>query len=209
MGGGEHQYTVADQSTEDQGTEQARAYLKESIAVAAACLDALAVPIAAAARLLIEALAGGGKVVFFGNGGSAADAQHLAADFVGKFMRERRPLAAVALTADTAVLTAVGNDYGFERIFARQIEALVREGDIVVALSTSGRSQNVIEGIEAARRARARVVVLTGRNGGPLAGLADVVICVPSDHTGHIQEAHIAVGHALCELTEEAQAAAG
>jgi D-sedoheptulose 7-phosphate isomerase len=200
---------VGDQSSEDRGTERAQAYLRESIAVTAACLDALAVPVAAAARLLIEALAGGGKVVCFGNGGSAADAQHLAADFVGKFMRERRPLAAVALTADTAVLTAVGNDYGFERVFARQVEALVREGDIVIALSTSGRSQNVIEGVAAARRARARVVVLTGRDGGRLAELADVAICVPSDHTGHIQEAHIAVGHALCALIDEAPGATG
>lgn len=206
---GEHQYIVAGGPTEYQNSERARAYLQDSLAVTAACLDAVAVQVAAASRLLIETIAGGGKIVLFGNGGSAADAQHLAAELVGKFMRQRGPVAAVALTADAAVLTAVGNDFGFGQVFARQIEALVRAGDLVVAMSTSGRSQNVLAGVETARRAGARVVVLTGRDGGPLAPLADVAICVPSDHTGHIQEAHITLGHTLCALIDDAQAPGG
>jgi D-sedoheptulose 7-phosphate isomerase len=206
-GGGEQVYTVVEPAARNRTVDTARRYLGESAAVTTACLDTVADQVAAASQMLLDTLGRGGKIVLFGNGGSAADAQHMAADLVGKFMRDREPVPAVALAADTAVLTALGNDYGFDLIFARQVDALVHEGDAVVAISTSGRSRNIIEGAAAARRAGACVIALTGRDGSPLTEAADVAIRVPSDHIGHIQEAHIAIGHALCALIEEAQAA--
>jgi D-sedoheptulose 7-phosphate isomerase len=159
--------------------------------------------IVAAAFLISQCLEAGGKLLFFGNGGSAADAQHLAAEFVGRFVRERNGLAAIALTTDSSILTAVGNDYGFEQIFARQIEALARPGDVAVGISTSGNSPNVVEGVRAARKANAKTIGLTGRDGGVLAKEADLVITIPSSNTARIQECHIGVGHLLCELTDE------
>ena len=132
-----------------------------------------------------------------------------AADFVGRSSRERAPIPAIALTTDISVITAVGNDLGFDQIFARQVEALVREGDVVIVISTSGRSENVIRAAEAARRRRARVVALTGRDGGTLATLAHVAIRVPADSTPRIQEAHIAIGHAICAIVDEAWPEAG
>jgi D-sedoheptulose 7-phosphate isomerase len=125
---------------------------------------------------------------------------------VGRFTRDRRPVPAMALTTDTSVLTAVGNDYGFDQVFARQVEALVRPGDVLVAVSTSGASANVLAGVDAARRAGARIIALTGRDGGPLGAAGDVVIRVPSDDVAHVQEAHMAVGHALCGIIEDAWA---
>ncbi|MDR7484818.1 MAG: SIS domain-containing protein [Armatimonadota bacterium] len=184
--------------------EQAQHSLRESTAALQGCLERVPDAVADASRLILDALRRGRKAVLFGNGGSAADAQHLAADLVGRFGRQRAPVPAVALTADTAVLTAVGNDYGFDRVFARQVEALVGAGDVVIAISTSGRSANVVEGVRAARRTGARVVVLTGSEGGALARLADVVIRVPSTQTARIQEAHIAIGHAICAIVEAA-----
>lgn len=169
---------------------------------ALAAVPALAGDIAAAAAILWETAAGGGTLVLFGNGGSAAHAQHLVADLVGRFVAERPPLRAIALSADPSVLTALGNDYGFEAVFARQVEALVGPGDAVVALSTSGRSANVLRGAEAARRRGAKVIALTGRDGGALAALADVAVRVPSDHVGRVQEAHIVIGHAWCAALE-------
>jgi D-sedoheptulose 7-phosphate isomerase len=156
-----------------------------------------------AALLISKCLHSAGKLLFFGNGGSAADAQHLAAEFVGRFMRERGGLAAVALTTDSSILTAVGNDYGFEQIFARQIQALARPGDVVVAISTSGNSPNILEGVRAARKARAKTIGLSGRDGGALAKEADLAITIASSNTARIQECHIAIGHLLCELTDE------
>lgn len=181
-----------------------REHLGENMAVTHACQKTAAEEIAAASRMIIDAVRRGRKVILFGNGGSAADAQHLAADFVGRFGRDRSPIPALALTADTSVITSLGNDFGFDRIFARQVEALAGKRDVVIAISTSGRSRNVIEGAEAAKRAGARVIALTGRNGGALARLADVAIRVPSDSTARVQEAHIAIGHAICAITEEA-----
>jgi len=151
----------------------------------------------------------GGKILLFGNGGSAADAQHIAAEFVGRFVRERRPLPAVALTTDTSVLTAIGNDYGFERVFARQVAALGRAGDVVVAISTSGASPNVLAGIDAARGAGLTTIALTGRDGGALAKRADLAIVVPSQSTARIQECHIAVGHVICEIVDSLLLAEG
>lgn len=153
-------------------------------------------------NFIVSAYRVGGKVVLFGNGGSAADAQHIAGELVGRFKLERRALPAVALTTNTSVLTAVANDYGYETTFSRQVEALVGEKDVVVGLSTSGNSPNVIEAIKAAKIKGAKTIGLTGGNGGQLAEEADLVIRVPSDSTPRIQEAHITIGHIVCELVE-------
>ena len=153
-------------------------------------------------KLIVSAYRAGGKVVLFGNGGSAADAQHIAGELVGRFKLERPALPAVALTTNTSVLTAVANDYGYETTFSRQVEALVGEKDVVVGLSTSGNSPNVIEAIKAAKIKGAKTICLTGGNGGQLAEEADLVIRVPSDSTPRIQEAHITIGHIVCELVE-------
>src|SRR5258705_8272750 len=155
------------------------------------------------AAMLAECLEAGGKLLFFGNGGSAADAQHLAAEFVGRFVRERVGLPAIALTTDSSILTAVGNDYGFEQIFSRQIQALARPGDVAVAITTSGNSPNVIEGVKAAKKYNLKTIGLSGKDGGLLAKEADVAITIASTSTARIQECHIGVGHLLCQLTEE------
>jgi D-sedoheptulose 7-phosphate isomerase len=156
-----------------------------------------------AANLITTSFRSGGKLLFFGNGGSAADAQHLAAEFVGRFIQERQGLPAIALTTDSSILTAVGNDYGFDRVFARQLEALGRAGDVAIGISTSGNSPNVLEGIKAAKRQRLTTIGLSGKDGGILAKEADLTITISSTSTARIQECHIAVGHLLCELTEE------
>jgi D-sedoheptulose 7-phosphate isomerase len=155
-----------------------------------------------AALLITGCLRNGGKVLFFGNGGSAADAQHLAAELVGRFVRERAGLPAIALTTDSSILTAVGNDYGFEQVFARQIQALGRPGDVAVAISTSGNSANVLEGVKEARKRNLKTIGLTGKDGGTLAQQADVAITIPSTSTARIQECHIAIGHLFCELVD-------
>ena len=160
-------------------------------------------PIVAAAELVVKAIAGGGKLLVMGNGGSAADAQHFAAELVGRFRRERAALPAVALTTDTSILTAVGNDYGFENIFRRQVEALARPGDVVCGISTSGRSPNVVQAMEAARSMGCRTLALLGGNGGQMIALADVALLVPSDQTPFIQEAHLTIIHILCDLIEQ------
>src|SRR5438105_2965653 len=159
-----------------------------------------------AADLITMCLRADGKLLFFGNGGSAADAQHLAAEFVGRFVRERAGLPAIALTTDSSILTAVGNDYGFDQIFARQVQALGRPGDVAIAISTSGNSPNILEGIKAARKGYLKTIGLSGKDGGLLATEADVVITIASTSTARIQECHITIGHLLCELTEEALA---
>jgi phosphoheptose isomerase len=158
--------------------------------------------IVAAAEVMVRCLRSGGKLLFFGNGGSAADAQHLAAEFVGRFVLERRGLSAVALTTDSSILTAVGNDYGFERIFSRQIEALGRPGDVAFGLSTSGNSPNIIAAMKQAVRQQLKTIGLAGRDGGELAKCVDLPITVACANTAHVQECHIAIGHLLCELVE-------
>lgn len=158
--------------------------------------------ILAVAAALSGALARGGKVLVFGNGGSAADAQHLAAELVGRFERERRPLAAVALTTDTSIVTAIGNDYGFEHVFARQIRALGREGDVAFAISTSGRSPNVLAGLAEAKRAGLTTIALTGSDGGEAGARADIHINVPDGSTARVQEVHRTILHAVCALVE-------
>ena len=156
-----------------------------------------------AGRRMVESVRSGGKLIFFGNGGSAADAQHLAAEFTGHFVRERQPVAALALSTDTSALTAIGNDYGFEHVFERQIRALGRKGDVCIAISTSGNSPNVLRAAGAAREIGMCVVALTGRGGGRLAEIADIALVVPSDSTARIQECHITIGHILCEFVDE------
>jgi D-sedoheptulose 7-phosphate isomerase len=151
---------------------------------------------------MIRALRAGNKILWCGNGGSAADSQHLAAEIVGRFRRERRGWASIALTTDTSILTAVGNDYGYEAIFARQIDALCQAGDVVVGLTTSGNSQNVCKAIQCARVLGAFTVCMTGEGGGKLASLADACLRVPSRDTARIQECHILFGHALCDRVE-------
>ena len=172
-------------------------------------LDALAREVERAGALMAETLAAGGKLLLCGNGGSAADSQHIAAELTGRFVRDRRPLAALALTTDTSALTSVANDYSFEEVFARQVTALGRRADCLLAISTSGHSRNVVRAVEAARAAGLHVIGLLGRDGGALRALCDVAIVVPSATTARIQEAHILIGHTLCGLIESALDLAG
>ena len=160
-------------------------------------------PVMAAASAIVAALRGGGKLLAFGNGGSAADAQHVVADLVGRFRRERAALAAIALTTDTSVLTSVANDYGFERVFARQIEGLGRHGDVALAISTSGASPNVVAAMEAASRLGLRTIAVTGRDGGPVGRAAAIHVNVPSGETPRVQEVHRTLLHVICDLVEE------
>jgi D-sedoheptulose 7-phosphate isomerase len=155
-----------------------------------------------AAMLIARCLRGGGKLLLFGNGGSAADAQHLAAEFVGRFRIERQALAAIALTTDSSILTAVGNDYGFHQIFARQIQALGQPGDVAIGISTSGNSLNVTGAIKQAAKQDLKTIGLAGRDGGSLAQCVDISITVASSNTARVQECHITIGHILCELVE-------
>ena len=157
----------------------------------------------AMAALLVDAFEKGNKVLLFGNGGSAADAQHIACELAGKFYLDRPPLPAIALTTNTSALTAIGNDYGYEEIFVRQVKSLVKQGDIVIGISTSGKSPNVLRGIEEAKRLGATTIAFTGR-GGRLKELADFVLSIPSIDTPRIQEAHITAGHIICYLVEQA-----
>jgi D-sedoheptulose 7-phosphate isomerase len=158
--------------------------------------------VAAAARLMAGTLREGGKILLFGNGGSAADAQHLAAEFVNRFRIERPPLAAVALTTDTSILTSIANDYDFLEVFAKQVRALGRPGDLALGLSTSGNSPNVVEALRTARQLGLKTLALSGGEGGPVAAAAELAIVVPSRSTPRIQEVHITVGHVLCDLVD-------
>ncbi len=169
-----------------------------------AALPALRADIEAAAERLARALKQGGRILLCGNGGSAADSQHLAAELVGRFVHHRRALPALALTTDTSALTAIGNDYGFEHIFARQVEALGAAGDVLIALSTSGHSPNILAAVAAARAAGLDTIGLLGRDGGPLRTAVDQAIVVPATETARIQEAHIFIGHCWCALIERA-----
>lgn len=158
------------------------------------------------AEATLDVLDGGGKLLFCGNGGSAADAQHLAAEYVVRFAREREPLAAVALTTDTSVLTAGGNDYGFQRVFERQVKALGRPGDLLVLHSTSGESENLLLAARAAREAGVSTAALLAKGGGRLADAVDLALVVPTDSTARAQEMHLLIGHIVCDLVDEARA---
>jgi D-sedoheptulose 7-phosphate isomerase len=175
-----------------------------TIAANFARLAAQAPSIAAAAEAMITTLRAGGKIMLCGNGGSAADAQHLAAELVGRYLKDRAPLAALALTVDTSALTAIANDYAFEEVFARQVTGLGRPGDLLLALSTSGDSANVVAAVAAARAKGIATIALTGAGGGRLAPLADLAIRVPAQRSNAVQELHIAIGHILCGLVEDA-----
>jgi D-sedoheptulose 7-phosphate isomerase len=181
---------------------QVRATLEASARTKLAVAEALAEPIARAGEWVAAAYRAGGKTLLFGNGGSAADAQHIAAEWVGKLGPDRPALPSLALSANTSDLTAIGNDYGFERVFARGIEAHGRAGDVAIAISTSGNSPNVIAAVEEARRRRLRTIGLLGKGGGKLAGLVELPLVVPSADTQRIQECHIAIGHAIAELVD-------
>jgi D-sedoheptulose 7-phosphate isomerase len=159
--------------------------------------------VADVARTIITSIRGGGKVLFFGNGGSAADAQHLAAELAGRFLRERPGLPGLALTTNTSCLTAIGNDYGYDLVFARQLQAIASAGDVAVAISTSGNSTSVLRAAEAAKEKKMITVGMTGADGGKLKPLVDYCLCVTSDHPARIQEVHILIGHILCEIVEE------
>ncbi len=158
--------------------------------------------ILACAELIAEAFRSGHKLLLFGNGGSASDAQHIAAEFVNRFQIDRPALPAIALTTDTSALTSIGNDQDFKEIFARQVQALGREGDVVIAISTSGNSPNVLRAVEAAREIPLQVIGFAGRDGGKLARLSNIALVVPSDAVSHIQESHITAGHVICELVD-------
>src|SRR5713101_2816278 len=187
---------------ENNQTSAALEAIRESIEtkerVAKECLD----DIIAMAHMISTALQKGRKVVFFGNGGSAADAQHISAELVGKFKKIRPALRASALTTNTSILTAIGNDFSFDEIFSRQVQATLDPGDVAVGISTSGRSANVIKGVQEDRRIGAKTIALTGSGGGQLASLCDHKVMVPSNDTQRIQESHIMIGHIVCELVE-------
>lgn len=184
---------------------EARAHLEASAKLASVLSEGdLPAQVAGAGAVLADAFRGGGKVMFCGNGGSAADAQHLAAELVGRLdsAGDRDPLPGIALTTDTSILTAVANDFGYREVFARQVRALGRQGDVLVCLSTSGGSENVIRAAEAAESAGVRVIALVGPGPSPLDDLAEVGLHLPGETAGQIQQGHIAVGHALCALAE-------
>ncbi len=177
--------------------------LEGSIAAKKAFADEQLEEILLLVQWTVEALSGGNKLLIFGNGGSAADAQHMAAEFVNRFLIDRPPLAAIALTTDSSVLTSIGNDFSYDDVFSKQIRALGKPGDLALGISTSGNSPNVINAIVAARDMGMRTAVLTGGSGGKLKAIAELTLNVPTSHTPHIQETHLWVEHLVCQLTDE------
>ncbi len=185
-------------------TDDIRQRFEDAAHIIQATGQALEREIARAAELIAQSYRAGGGVLLFGNGGSAADAQHIAGELVGRFLRERRGLRAIALTADAAVMTSLANDYGYQAVFARQVEAHGQPGDVAIGISTSGNSPNVVEGLRKARNLGLKTIALTGAGGGACAELADVLLAVPDDHTPRIQQAQQVIYHVLCELVENA-----
>lgn len=182
--------------------EAERRSIRENLCRQDQALDALRGSILDAAEILRTALSAGGKILLFGNGGSAADAQHWAAELTGRYLRERPGLAAIALTTDTSALTAIGNDYGFEQVFARQVEALACPGDVAVGISTSGHSHNVRLALQKARSLSCKTLAVLGRDGGAIAPEVDLALVYGAEHTPRIQEFHAVLGHLLCALAE-------
>ena len=166
-------------------------------------LESLVPSLEVAAKMLIDTLKSGGKILLCGNGGSAADAQHIAAEFTGRYKKERQGLSAIALTTDTSALTAIGNDYGYDCVFSRQCEALARNGDLLWGISTSGNSKNVLNALEKARKMGCKTLGFSGRDGGAMQNFCDVLLISPSNDTPRIQEMHILMGHILCDLIEK------
>ena len=183
--------------------ERVKQFLKASGDLKHRMAETLSREILEAAQTICDRLASGGKLLLMGNGGSAADSQHIAAELIGRFKKERAAIPAIALTVDSSSLTALGNDYGFETIFSRQIEALATAKDAVIGISTSGNSQNVIRALNLARNIGATTIGLTGHGGGNMQDCVDICIVVPSDDTARIQEAHITIGHIICEIIEQ------
>ena len=188
-------------TSEDSSEPLARS-LKEHLKAIEALLDSRLGDIDAAGRLIWEALKAGNKILLCGNGGSAADAQHIAAELVGRYEQQRRAFPAISLTTDTSALTALGNDYGYEAVFARQVEALGVSGDVLIAISTSGKSSSVVKAADQARALGCKTIALTGCSGEPLASHCDLAVVVPSDRTSRVQEAHITIGHLWCEMVD-------
>jgi len=183
--------------------ERIKQICKESVEVKEVAFEKNADVIQKVSEKIIECFNNGNKLLLFGNGGSAADSQHIAAEMIGRFQKERKSLPAVALTTDSSILTALGNDYSFDIIFARQIEGLAKEGDIAFGISTSGNSKNVVKGLEKAKEMGVNTMSLTGGDGGKIAQLSDLGIVVPSKITARVQESHITIVHAICELVED------
>ena len=177
--------------------------LKEHLETFQALIENTLTDIERSGQLICEALRNGRKVLICGNGGSAADAQHIAAELVGRYEKNRRSFPAIALTTDTSALTAVSNDYGFDEVFARQVAGLAQSGDVLVAISTSGKSQNVLNAVQKARELGCVTIALTGAGSEPLASTCDVAVVVPAQRTSRIQEAHITIGHLWCEMVDE------
>lgn len=193
--------TVSESSLSQQ-VEKITTIWDEHLAVARS-LHQLTLEVSQAVDLIYSSLATGGQLLVAGNGGSAADAQHITAELTGRFQRERPPLRAMALHANTSALTAIGNDYGYEHVFARELSAHARLGDVLLAISTSGNSVNILRAIEAARQTKVIVIGMTGESGGEMRRACDLCLCVPSRVTARIQEMHITIGHTICELLEE------
>jgi D-sedoheptulose 7-phosphate isomerase len=185
-----------------QKLDRIRAIWSEHLDVAKT-LPSLASAVSSAIDIIAASLEAGGGLFVAGNGGSAADAQHIVAELTGRFMRERQPLRALALHGNTSALTAIGNDYGYDRVFARELAAHARPGDVLLGISTSGNSPNILRAIEAARQCKVAVIGLTGESGGQMRSACDLCLCVPSKSTPRVQEMHITIGHAICELLEE------
>lgn len=193
--------------TSTEQVDRIKAIWEDHLAVAR-ILPKLATEVSDAVDLIYSSLVNGGQLLVAGNGGSAADAQHIAAELTGRFLLERRPYRALALHANTSSLTAIGNDYGYEHVFAREVTAHARPGDVLLAISTSGNSANILRAIEAARECKVSVIGLTGETGGKMRAACDLCLCVPTKSTPRMQEMHITIGHTMCELLEERLAAA-
>jgi len=189
-------------ATFNEQVEKIKAIWEEHLEVARRLPD-LAAAASEAVDLISASLAGGGQLLIGGNGGSAADAQHIAAELTGRFFLERQPFRAIALHVNTSSLTAIGNDYGYEHVFARELSAHARPGDVLLAITTSGNSQNILRAIDAARKNKVVVIGLTGESGGKMRSACDLCLCAPSRSTPRIQEMHITIAHAICQLVEE------
>lgn len=196
------QRIVADSSTQTPARTLLHQSLQEHLAAIRDLIDAQLDQIEQGSALICETLERGNKILLCGNGGSAADAQHIAAELVGRYERNRKSFPAISLTTDTSALTALSNDYGFDEVFARQIEGLAVAGDLLIAISTSGRSPNIINAVEQARKQKCKVLGLTGCSGEPLASHCDLAVIVPSNRTARVQEAHITIGHLWCEVVD-------
>ena len=194
--------TNVDNNYEDSVSDLLRTSLREHLETIQFLLDSKLPEIAQAGHLICNTLLAGNKILLCGNGGSAADAQHLAAELVGRYEQERRSFPAIALTTDTSALTALSNDYGYDEVFARQVQGLAVAGDLLIAISTSGKSPNVIKAVEKSLAIGCKVIALTGGSAQPLASMCDLAIVVPSTRTSRVQEAHITIGHLWCEMVD-------